>query len=144
MRILLAGATGVIGRQAVPVLAAAGHEVTGLARTRPGSPTPRSCPRRGHGDPGRRRAPGGPGGPECRRMTSPPWSTTGCPSWPRGSALPSPACPGLAGPPVRRRLGVAYMTGLAGAANAHARHLLDWKPTYTSWRDGLSADLDTH
>jgi NAD dependent epimerase/dehydratase family enzyme len=22
--------------------------------------------------------------------------------------------------------GVAYMTGLAGAANAHARHLLDW------------------
>jgi hypothetical protein len=24
-------------------------------------------PRRGHGDPGRRRAPGGPGGPECRR-----------------------------------------------------------------------------
>jgi uncharacterized protein YbjT (DUF2867 family) len=33
MRILLAGATGVIGRQAVPVLAAAGHEVVGLART---------------------------------------------------------------------------------------------------------------
>lgn len=32
MRILLAGATGVIGRQAVPVLAAAGHRVTGLAR----------------------------------------------------------------------------------------------------------------
>jgi nucleoside-diphosphate-sugar epimerase len=33
MRILLAGATGVIGRQAVPVLAAGGHQVTGLART---------------------------------------------------------------------------------------------------------------
>jgi nucleoside-diphosphate-sugar epimerase len=33
MRVLLAGATGVIGRQAVPVLAAAGHQVTGLART---------------------------------------------------------------------------------------------------------------
>jgi nucleoside-diphosphate-sugar epimerase len=33
MRVLLAGATGAIGRQAVPVLAAAGHEVTGLART---------------------------------------------------------------------------------------------------------------
>jgi nucleoside-diphosphate-sugar epimerase len=31
MRILLAGATGVIGRQAVPVLTAAGHQVTGLA-----------------------------------------------------------------------------------------------------------------
>jgi hypothetical protein len=38
---------------------------------------------------------------------------------------------------------VAYMTGLAGAANTHARHLLDWKPTYTSWRAGLTADLDT-
>jgi uncharacterized protein YbjT (DUF2867 family) len=33
MRILLAGATGVIGRQTVPVLTAAGHQVTGLART---------------------------------------------------------------------------------------------------------------
>src|SRR4029450_3404447 len=33
MRILLAGATGVIGRQAVPVLTAAGHQVTGMART---------------------------------------------------------------------------------------------------------------
>ena len=33
MRVLLAGATGVIGRQAVPVLTAAGHQVTGLART---------------------------------------------------------------------------------------------------------------
>jgi nucleoside-diphosphate-sugar epimerase len=32
MRVLLAGATGVIGRQAVPVLAA-GHRVVGLART---------------------------------------------------------------------------------------------------------------
>jgi nucleoside-diphosphate-sugar epimerase len=33
MRILLAGATGVIGRQAVSVLAATGHQVIGLART---------------------------------------------------------------------------------------------------------------
>ena len=33
MRILLAGATGVIGRRAVPVLTAAGHQVVGLART---------------------------------------------------------------------------------------------------------------
>jgi nucleoside-diphosphate-sugar epimerase len=33
MRILLAGATGVIGRQTVPILAAAGHQVVGLART---------------------------------------------------------------------------------------------------------------
>ena len=39
------------------------------------------------------------------------------------------------------RWGVDYMTGLAGAANARARHQLDWKPTYSSWRDGLTADL---
>jgi nucleoside-diphosphate-sugar epimerase len=37
--------------------------------------------------------------------------------------------------------GVAYMTGLAGASNAHARQQLDWKPTYSSWRAGLTADL---
>jgi nucleoside-diphosphate-sugar epimerase len=39
--------------------------------------------------------------------------------------------------------GVAYMTALAGASNAHARQQLDWKPTYSSWRAGLTADLDT-
>lgn len=32
MRVLLIGSTGVIGREAVPALLAAGHEVTGLAR----------------------------------------------------------------------------------------------------------------
>jgi nucleoside-diphosphate-sugar epimerase len=37
--------------------------------------------------------------------------------------------------------GVAYMTGLAGASNTRARERLDWKPTYSSWRDGLTADL---
>jgi nucleoside-diphosphate-sugar epimerase len=37
--------------------------------------------------------------------------------------------------------GVAYMTGLAGASNLLARHQLDWKPVYSSWRDGLTADL---
>jgi nucleoside-diphosphate-sugar epimerase len=39
--------------------------------------------------------------------------------------------------------GVAYMTGLAGASNARARQQLDWKPTYSGWRDGLTADLAT-
>jgi nucleoside-diphosphate-sugar epimerase len=38
MRILVAGATGVIGRQLVPVLAAAGHDVIGLAKRDPGGP----------------------------------------------------------------------------------------------------------
>jgi nucleoside-diphosphate-sugar epimerase len=37
--------------------------------------------------------------------------------------------------------GVAYMTGLAGASNTRARQQLDWKPTYSNWRDGLTADL---
>jgi nucleoside-diphosphate-sugar epimerase len=37
--------------------------------------------------------------------------------------------------------GVAFMTGLAGASNARARQQLDWKPIYSSWRDGLAADL---
>jgi hypothetical protein len=33
------------------------------------------------------------------------------------------------------------MTGLAGASNARARWQLGWRPTYASWRDGLTADL---
>src|SRR4051812_21401678 len=32
MRVLVVGATGVLGRQAMPVLAGAGHQVVGLAR----------------------------------------------------------------------------------------------------------------
>jgi nucleoside-diphosphate-sugar epimerase len=37
--------------------------------------------------------------------------------------------------------GVAYMTGLAGASNSRARAELHWKPTYSNWRAGLTADL---
>jgi nucleoside-diphosphate-sugar epimerase len=35
--------------------------------------------------------------------------------------------------------GMAFMTRLAGAANARARQQLDWKPSFSSWRDGLPA-----
>jgi nucleoside-diphosphate-sugar epimerase len=37
--------------------------------------------------------------------------------------------------------GMTYMTGMAGASNRLARHQLDWKPTYSTWRDGMAADL---
>jgi nucleoside-diphosphate-sugar epimerase len=33
--------------------------------------------------------------------------------------------------------GVAFMTRLRGADNARARLRLDWRPRYTSWRDGF-------
>jgi len=33
VKVLVAGATGVIGRQLVPLLAATGHEVVGLSRS---------------------------------------------------------------------------------------------------------------
>ncbi len=36
--------------------------------------------------------------------------------------------------------GVAFMTTLAGASNSRARQQLDWKPTYSGWRDGLAAE----
>lgn len=37
--------------------------------------------------------------------------------------------------------GVAYMTRLRGADNSHAKHVLNWQPTYSSWRDGFPAEL---
>jgi nucleoside-diphosphate-sugar epimerase len=49
--------------------------------------------------------------------------------------------PALLARPFVGEWGVAYMTGLAGASNMLARHQLDWKPAYSSWRDGLAADL---
>ncbi|KNB50601.1 NAD-dependent epimerase/dehydratase family protein [Streptomyces caatingaensis] len=38
-------------------------------------------------------------------------------------------------------VGVAYMTRLRGADNARARLALDWRPRYTTWRDGFRAEL---
>jgi nucleoside-diphosphate-sugar epimerase len=38
VRVLVAGATGVLGRQIVPLLVSAGHEVVGVARSRPTGP----------------------------------------------------------------------------------------------------------
>ncbi|RZT28564.1 nucleoside-diphosphate-sugar epimerase [Kribbella sp. VKM Ac-2569] len=39
--------------------------------------------------------------------------------------------------------GVAFMTQLRGADNTLARRTLDWAPHYSSWRQGLAAEL-TH
>ena len=33
--------------------------------------------------------------------------------------------------------GISMMTQIRGSSNAKAKRLLDWKPTYTSWRDGF-------
>lgn len=37
--------------------------------------------------------------------------------------------------------GLAFMTRLVGASNGRAREVLDWKPRYTSWRDGFAEEL---
>ena len=37
MRVFVAGATGAVGRLLVPMLVAAGHEVTGISRTQAGT-----------------------------------------------------------------------------------------------------------
>jgi uncharacterized protein YbjT (DUF2867 family) len=269
MCILLAGATGVIGRQAVPVLAAAGHEVVGLARTParlpdaevlaadaldraavqravlaagpdvivhmltaiPDPVDPRHLARdmaltnrlRTQGTANLLAAAGGarvivqgvayaydPAGPPVKDEDAPLWHHPPAQFAPggrrRGGAgppchlgrgagaaagpplraglwlrprrrRPHPAAPRRQAPADRRRAlavllhprprrghgdlgrrhvpawlarlvvggwGVAYMTGLAGASNLRVREKLDWKPTYTNWRAGLSADLDTH
>jgi hypothetical protein len=33
------------------------------------------------------------------------------------------------------------VTGLAGACSTRARERLDWKPTYSGWRDGMAVQL---
>lgn len=38
--------------------------------------------------------------------------------------------------------GVAFMNGLRGADNARAVLTLDWRPRYTSWREGFAAELN--
>ncbi len=37
--------------------------------------------------------------------------------------------------------GVAFMTQLRGADNARARLSLDWRPRYSSWREGFATEL---
>ena len=37
--------------------------------------------------------------------------------------------------------GVAYLNELRGAQNSRARLMLDWRPGYVSWRDGLATGL---
>ena len=37
--------------------------------------------------------------------------------------------------------GVAYMNRLRGADNRRARQVLDWRPRFSSWRDGFTSDL---
>jgi nucleoside-diphosphate-sugar epimerase len=37
--------------------------------------------------------------------------------------------------------GVAFMTQLIGADNRRARRQLDWRPRFTSWRQGFAAEL---
>ena len=37
--------------------------------------------------------------------------------------------------------GLAYMTRLRGADNTHAKNVLNWQPTYPSWRDGFAQEL---
>jgi nucleoside-diphosphate-sugar epimerase len=39
--------------------------------------------------------------------------------------------------------GVAFMTRLRGADNARARLCLDWRPCYTTWRDGFAELVGT-
>jgi nucleoside-diphosphate-sugar epimerase len=157
MRVLLAGATGVIGRQAVPVLAAAGHQVVGLARTPTRLPDAEVVAADALHPAAVRRAVVAAAPDVIVHMLT---------------AIPDPVDPRhlardmamtnrlrtqgtanlLAAAEARVIVqGVAYaydpagspayLTGLAGASNAHARQQLDWKPTYGNWRDGLSADL---
>lgn len=49
--------------------------------------------------------------------------------------------PAMLARPMVGEFGVAFMTRLRGADNARARLELDWRPRYSSWRDGFAAEL---
>ena len=138
MRILLAGATGVIGRQAVPVLTAAGHQVTGLANRPARLPGAEVMV----ADALDRAAVAGPPGSSPRGSPTP--TTPPGQFAPVLAALRGAPAPGHVPAWLARLLvggwGVAFMTSLAGASNLCARERLDWKPTYSGWRDGLAAE----
>jgi nucleoside-diphosphate-sugar epimerase len=55
---------------------------------------------------------------------------------PRPRSLPAWLARPLAG-----SWGVTYFTQLRGASNARAKVELDWKPRYSSWRDGFAEEL---
>ena len=39
--------------------------------------------------------------------------------------------------------GVAFMTSLVGADNRRARHALDWRPAYATWREGFTHEHES-
>jgi nucleoside-diphosphate-sugar epimerase len=52
-------------------------------------------------------------------------------------AKPPRHLPGWIGRLMIGEAGISMMTQIRGSSNAKAKRLLDWKPTYTSWRQGF-------
>jgi nucleoside-diphosphate-sugar epimerase len=131
MRVLVAGATGAIGRQLVPRLVAAGHEVEG--EENPLGPTPVR---------------------EMRAMVAAirhfEEAVLGA-DWTEGIVLRYvaewlPALARILGakkPMQAPRLaageaGAVLMTEIRGASNAKAKRELGWQPAHPSWRQGFA------
>lgn len=117
MKVLVAGATGGLGRSLVPRLIAAGHEVTGMVAT---------------GDPGIYQiadddpAPAAVWLPELARIL--------------GAGAPR-HIPAWLGRLAAGEVAVSAFTKIRGADNSKAKNTFSWHPGYASWRQGFRQGL---
>jgi nucleoside-diphosphate-sugar epimerase len=121
MKVFVAGATGVIGRQLVPRLVAAGHEVHGMTRA------------------GSKRAMLHELGavPVVVDALDPDQVAEWLPALAQKLGAKKPMhVPRLLARPFAGEAGVVMMTEIHGASNAKAKRERGWKPAHPSWRQG--------
>jgi nucleoside-diphosphate-sugar epimerase len=149
MRVFVAGATGAIGKQLVPRLVAAGHEVHGMTRNASNEPMldalgavpvvadaldPHQVADAAEAiERGRR-------GVYNVVDDDPAPVAEWLPTLARQRRAKKPRhAPRIVGRLFAGEAGVVMMTELRGASNAKAKRELAWRPAHPSWRQGLAA-----
>jgi nucleoside-diphosphate-sugar epimerase len=148
MRVFVAGATGAIGKQLVPRLVAAGHEVHGMTR----SESKQGMLRDMGAVPAVADAldPADATVAAVERGSRGIYNVVDDDPAPVAEWLPALATEVGAKQPMRvprfvgrlfaGEVGVVMLTELRGASNAKAKRELGWRPAHPSWRHGFTAE----